>query len=91
MISDEQLSQRYVGDFDIFNEDIPLTQEELANLHPYYYDFYPSAEIYKKLIIRMTQIREQQEDFQLWLGFEQVAIRDGLSIWAPTENIMPGT
>ena len=89
MISDEELSQRYFSDRDIFNEELDFDQEQLYEQHPHYYNFYPTPEIFKKLMIRMTQIKEQQEDFQLWLGFQQIYQRDGISVWGPAASILP--
>lgn len=41
---------------------VNYTLEELAYAYPIFYNFYPTPEIMKKLIIRMTQIKQNKYD-----------------------------
>ena len=54
----------------VFDPDLKLTSEFLGNNYPVEYKFYPSEEVLKKLIIRMSSVKKPAED--LWIGFEKV-------------------
>ena len=68
---------------------VDYTLEELAYAYPIFYNFYPTAEIMKKLIQRMTQIKESKYEQQLWRGFVRDPKYPEADPWRPSEIIMP--
>ena len=50
----------------------------LGKIYPYYYTFYPSEEVIKKLLIRMSQIKDTAAiSKNLWRGFEESELENG--------------
>ena len=47
-----------------------MNQDDIIKNYPLYYDFYPSPEVLKKLVKRMTQIKEENQENQLWQNFK---------------------
>ena len=59
----------------VFDKDLKVTSEFLGNNYPVEYKFYPSEEVMKKLIIRMSSVKNAAEE--LWVGFEKVQYAEG--------------
>lgn len=53
-----------------------MSANDLAEMFPEFYDFYPSEEVFEKLVKRMCQLEDRAK---LWVGFEEVIGRDGES------------
>jgi hypothetical protein len=51
-----------------------VSANDLAEMFPEFYAFYPSEEVFEKLVKRMCQLQERAK---LWVGFEEVIGRDG--------------
>ena len=64
-----------------------LTADELARNYLVYYNFYPTQDLMRKLITRMTQIKNIETD--LWQGFKPIIKSSGKVEYAPIENIEP--
>lgn len=58
----EQQKVRFLTDVDAIMKiaSVEFTLEELAHAYPIFYNFYPTPEVMKKLIVRMTQIKEDK-------------------------------
>ena len=67
--------------------DESITADELARNYIIYYNFYPTQDLMKKLIMRMTQVKNIQID--LWQGFHPITRSSGVIEYAPNENIEP--
>ena len=68
---------------------VEYNMEELAFAYPIFYNFYPNADIMKKLIIRMTQIKEGKYEKQLWSGFQIDPAYPDQELWKPLQIILP--
>lgn len=60
---------------------------ELAEGWPVYYNFYPSPDTFRRLCLRMVQIKN--EDAELWQGFHPLERESGKITYHPDELIDP--
>lgn len=63
----------------------------LSNKFTQFYSFFPSQELMKKLILRMTQVKSEEDD--LWLGFhlpeDHITEKLGYNTYHPNELLEP--